>query len=87
MVLRLCHFQSRRYILGTGRNWKGPIGEFKLRLKKNTPEEIVSVCFPGQPEKLSPTLYEFTQRNFVPDDRLVVYFYNVDKEVHFDTRS
>jgi hypothetical protein len=69
--------------LGTGRNWKGPIGEFKPRLKKGIPEEIVSACLPGQPKKLSPTLYEFTERNFVPDDRLVVYFYDVDKDMHF----
>jgi hypothetical protein len=71
------------YILSTGRNWKGPIGEFKLRLKKETPEEVVSVCFPGQPKKLGPTLYEFTEKSFVPDDRLIVYFYNVDRDVHF----
>jgi hypothetical protein len=71
------------YILGTDHNWKCPIGEFKLRLKKETPEEIVSVCFPGQPEKPSPTIYEFTEKNFVPGDRLVVYFYHVDKELHF----
>ncbi len=65
------------YILGTGRNWKGPIGEFRLRLVKEKPEEFVSVCFPGKPEKISPTVYEFVQKDYVPQDKLVVYFYTV----------
>jgi hypothetical protein len=65
------------YILGTGRNWKGPIGEFTLRIEKETPDQIVSLSFPGKPKEISPTVYEFHQRDFVPQDRLVVYFYMV----------
>ncbi|MEW6114555.1 MAG: DUF4424 family protein, partial [Thermodesulfobacteriota bacterium] len=61
------------YILATGRNWKGPIGTFKLRIKKETPDQIVSLCFPGKPEKVSPIVYEFIQRDYVPQDRLAVY--------------
>jgi hypothetical protein len=64
------------YILGTGRNWKGPIGEFTLRVEKETPDEIISLCFPGQPKKISPTAYEFYQKDFVPQDNIVVYFYS-----------
>ena len=45
-------FQDVEYILGTGRNWKGPIGQFTLRIVKETPDTIVSLCFPGKPKKL-----------------------------------
>ena len=30
------------YILGTGRNWKGPIGEFTLKIEREMPDQIVS---------------------------------------------
>jgi hypothetical protein len=66
------------YILGTGRNWKGPIEEFTLRIVKDFPAQHVSLCFPGKPKKISNTQFEFTQKNFVPNDKLVVYFYKVD---------
>jgi hypothetical protein len=69
------------YILGTGRNWKGPIGEFSLRIEKETPDQLISLCFPGKPKKVSPTVHEFYQQDFVPQDRLVVYFYTVGPEV------
>lgn len=62
------------YILGTGRNWKGAIGEFTLRLIKHSPSQIVSLCFPGKPRKINPTTLEFKRVNFVPQDKLVVYF-------------
>lgn len=64
------------YILGTGRNWKGPIKDFKLILKKDMPEQRVSLCFPGKPVKTSPTTIEFAQKNFVPQDKLYVIFYH-----------
>jgi hypothetical protein len=68
------------YILGTGRNWKGPIGEFTLRIEKETPHQITSLCFPGKPKKISPTVFELYQKDFVPPDKLVVYFYMVGPE-------
>ncbi len=71
-------YDSVEYILGTGRNWKGPIGEFKLRLVKYKPEQFVSLCFPGAPTKISPTVYEFVQKDYVPQDKLIVYFYTVE---------
>ena len=70
-------YRKVEYILGTGRNWKGPIGEFTLRLVKENTGQFVSVCFPGQPRRISPTVYEFSQKDFVPQDLLVVYFYDV----------
>jgi hypothetical protein len=72
-------YDSVEYILGTGRNWKGPIAEFKLRIIKEKPEQFVSLCFPGEAQKISPTVYEFNRKDFVPQDKLVVYFYTVDK--------
>lgn len=68
------------YILGTGRNWKGPISDFKLTILKESPDQFVSLCFPGKPRRTSSTTVEFSQMNFVPQDKLVVHFYTV-KEV------
>lgn len=65
------------YVLGTGRNWKGPIADFKLRIEKDSPSQLVSLCFPGQPKRISDTLLEFSHSNFAPQDKLVVYFYTV----------
>ncbi len=69
------------YILGTGRNWKGPIGNFKLIIKKELPGDIVSLCFPGKPLKASPTTIEFSQVNYIPQDKLIVFFYSFDKNI------
>lgn len=74
--------QDVEYILSTGRNWKGPIGSFTLRLVKERPDQFVSVCFPGKPKKVGPTVYEFHQEDFVPPDKLVVYFYTLGPEVY-----
>jgi hypothetical protein len=73
-------YSTVEYILGTGRNWKGPIGDLTLRLKKENPQQFVSVCFPGKPLRISPTVYEFHQKDFVPPDTLDVYFYTIDSK-------
>lgn len=70
------------YILGTGRNWKGPIGDFKLRITKDSLDQFVSVCFPGKPKKLSATVLEFSQFDYVPQDKLIVHFYTVKAETN-----
>lgn len=69
------------YILGTGRNWRGPIGRFTLKVEKDSAEQIVSLCFPGKPRKADAELLEFVQEDFVPQDKLVVYFYDVVPDV------
>jgi hypothetical protein len=74
------YYLDIEYILGTGRNWKGPIKDFKLILKKRAPEDVVSLCFPGHPKKTSPITIEFSQTNFVPQDKLVVYFFERHSE-------
>lgn len=70
------------YILGTGRNWKGPIRDFKLVIRKDSPDQLVSLCFPGRPKRVDPLTIEFSHSNFTPQDKLVVYFYTVGKEVN-----
>ena len=68
------------YILATGRNWKGPIGEFRLLVEKDTADQIISLCFPDKPREINSKTYEFVHRNFVPQDTLVVYFYKVTSD-------
>lgn len=70
------------YILGTGRNWKGPIGTFRLRIHRNFPNQFISVCFPYKLQQISSTTYEFVQRDFVPPDTLVVHYYTVSPSPH-----
>ena len=69
------------YILGTGRNWKGPISDFTLDIVKATPDQIVSLCFPGKATRVDDLTLRFQHKNFVPPDRLLVYFYSfkIDK--------
>jgi hypothetical protein len=69
--------QDVEYILGTGRNWKGPIRNFKLIVKKESPDVIVSLCFRGKPLKTSPTTIEFSRSNFVPQEKVIVFFYHI----------
>ncbi len=64
------------YILGTGRNWKGPIRSFTLKITKEKPDQIISLCFPGKPTRVDDKTLEFRQTNYVPQDTLVVYFYS-----------
>ncbi|WP_172822779.1 DUF4424 family protein [Paramagnetospirillum marisnigri] len=54
------------YILTTARNWRGPIGRFRLVIDKGAPENIVSLCWNGL-RKTGPTTFESTIRDYVPD--------------------
>jgi hypothetical protein len=65
------------YVLGTGRNWKGPIQRFVLRIEKKTPQQVVSLCFPSKPRRVDERTVEYEAKNFVPQDSLVVYFYDL----------
>ena len=68
------------YVLGTGRNWKGPIGNFTLRLEKQSPDQLVSLCFPGKPKREGNKTLIFQQHDYTPQDKLVVYFYTIRGE-------
>jgi hypothetical protein len=63
------------YILGTGRNWKGPIKNFKLVIHKDG--GIISLCFPGEPKRINKETIEFSQADYVPQDVLKVFYFVV----------
>lgn len=67
------------YILGTGRNWAGPIKQFTLTIKKESKEQLVSACFPGKPQKVDDLTIRFRKKNYIPQDRLVAYFYSIQR--------
>lgn len=62
------------YILTTARNWRGPIGRFRLTLDKGDPANILSLCWDGL-KKTGPTTFESVKQDFVPDRdiRLLVF--------------
>lgn len=67
------------YVSGTGNNWKGPIQDFRLRITKNRPEDKISLCFPGNPQRISNRSFEFQHKNFVLPRSIVVYFFESTK--------
>lgn len=54
------------YVLTTGANWAGPIGEFRLTIDKGAPENLVSFCGTGV-RKVGPTTFEMTASDFSPE--------------------
>ncbi len=65
------YLQEKRisYILTTANNWSGPIGTFRLTVDKGDPQALVSFCGTGV-TKVSPTRFEMTATDFVPDKDL-----------------
>lgn len=59
------------YVLTTGANWAGPIGEFHLTIDKGAEENLVSFCGEGV-AKTGPTTFELTYRDFTPRQDLRV---------------
>ncbi|MFG6466021.1 DUF4424 family protein [Roseateles sp. BYS87W] len=72
--------RSVEYVLGTGRNWKGPIVDFELVITKERPEQLISLCFPGKAVRNGPRQISFKHRDFVPQDSLLVYFIDVGRD-------
>ena len=66
-------FQEQRieYILKTGANWSGPIGDFRLVVDKGAPENLVSFCGENV-RKTGPTRFEMTKKDFLPDGNLAI---------------
>lgn len=62
-----------RYVLMTGGNWQGPIGSFNLIVDKEDPNDMVSLCA-GNLQKTTPTRFEKSARDFVPQNDLDVLF-------------
>ena len=54
------------YILTTGNNWYGPIGDFRLTIDKLNPDSIVSFCGQGV-KKTGPTTFEMRAKDFYPE--------------------
>jgi hypothetical protein len=69
----IAKIQERRisYVLKTGANWAGPIRDFKLTVDRQRPDRLVSFCL-GQTRTPSPTVTEFTAKNFTPRDDLKI---------------
>ncbi|MFN3517601.1 MAG: DUF4424 family protein, partial [Novosphingobium sp.] len=59
------------YILSSGRNWRGPIKDFRLVVDKGKPENLVSFCMNGV-KKISPTRFEVRRKNFEPKGDLEI---------------
>lgn len=68
---------SVAYVLKTANTWKDGVRDFTLRIRKSRPQEIVSLCFPGTPRRVSSTTIEFHLSNFKPQTDLEVYFGNL----------
>jgi hypothetical protein len=59
------------YVLRTGANWSGPIGQFRLVVDKGDAGNLVSFCGQGI-RKASETKYEMTKTGFSPEGDLAV---------------
>jgi hypothetical protein len=59
------------YVLTTGANWAGPIGDFRLTIDKGEPDSLVSFCADGV-KKIAPTIFEVRHANFIPTHDLNV---------------
>jgi len=53
------------YVLTSGANWKGPIGDFRLVVDKGSPDNLVSFCMDGV-TKIAPTRFEVRKTAFTP---------------------
>ena len=72
------------YVLQTANTWKDGIADFTLRIHKGTPEELISLCFPGQFKRTDATTLETHLNNFNPRSDLDIYFANIDKSKYSD---
>jgi hypothetical protein len=59
------------YILTTGANWSGPIGDFRLVVDKSDAASLVSFCADGV-RKIAPTRFELRRSGYVPERDLSV---------------
>lgn len=69
-------FSALSYILTTGANWAKPIENFKLTIERDK-NELVSFCWKGNVEKISPTRFQMIKHNFIPKNDLDIIFVTV----------
>lgn len=63
--------QRVAYVLKTGGNWAGPIGDFRMVIDKGDPTNLVSFCATGV-KKIGPTTFEVRKSNWTPDRDLSI---------------
>ena len=61
------------YVLRTGANWAGAIGQFRLVVDKGSTDNLVSFCGEGV-TKIAPTQFEMVKEDFWPERDLNVLF-------------
>lgn len=66
-------YHALSYILTTGANWVKPIENFKLTIERDK-SELVSFCWKGKVNKISPTQFQMVEKNFIPKQDLDVIF-------------
>jgi hypothetical protein len=59
------------YVLKTGGNWAGPIGDFRMVIDKGDTANLVSFCASGV-KKIGPTRFEVRHQNWKPDRDLSI---------------
>ncbi len=67
------------FVLKSGANWKGPIGDFRLVVDKGKPDSLVSFCAEGV-KKIGPTRFEARYSNFMPSKDLDILIVDWPKE-------
>ncbi|MCJ8160110.1 DUF4424 family protein [Acinetobacter zhairhuonensis] len=66
-------YSALSYILTTGANWAKPIADFKLTVERDA-GELVSFCWDGKVQKISPTRFQMLKKNFLPKQDLNIIF-------------
>lgn len=70
------------YVLTTGANWSGPIRDFTLVLKKPSPLDTLSLCFPGSFKKRDAHTLVSHMTNFTPTSDLAILYLTADREMY-----
>ncbi len=68
--------QHLSYVIISGGNWAGPIGDFKLIVDKGDPKTPVSFCGDGV-KKVSPTQLEIDIKNYAPKRAIDVLLHTI----------
>ena len=58
-------------MLKTGANWAGPIGQFRMVVDKQYPDNLISFCGDGV-KKTGPTTFEITAKDVTPQQDLSI---------------
>jgi hypothetical protein len=64
------------YVIKSGANWAGPIGNFRLVVDKEDPQTLVSFCGDGV-RKIGPTSFEMIAKDYTPQRDIDVLFIKI----------